>query len=95
MESIAALFEIAPETYVEMEWNWPAVDRHGSVCAVARMGTVPDGGGEFESDMLYLSLVSEGRITRVEMFERSALDEALARFEALRPPRASPATSVS
>ena len=49
-----------------------------------RKGIVPDGGGEFESEYLFLCLVAQGRITRVEMFEIDALDAALARFEALR-----------
>jgi len=46
---------------------------------------LPNGGGDFESDYLYLALVARGRITRVEMFELEDLEAALARFEELRP----------
>jgi ketosteroid isomerase-like protein len=82
--SLVALWELAPVTRAELGWAWPAADRHGAIAALRRTGTVPDG-GEFESEYLYLYLVEQGRINHVELFEMHALDEALERFEALRP----------
>ena len=84
-ESVVALWRLAPVTYGEMGWRWPALDRHGAITVVHRTGTVPDGGGDFESEYLYLYVVSQGRIARVELFEMNALDEALSRFEKMRP----------
>jgi ketosteroid isomerase-like protein len=84
-ESIVALWKIAPDSHAEVGWRWLAIDRHGAISVLRRTGAVPDGGGDFESECLYLYLVRDGRITRVELFEMNALDKALARFEALRP----------
>jgi hypothetical protein len=84
-ESVVALWKLAPVTRGEMGWRWPALDRHGAITVVHRKGTVPDGGGDFESEYLYLYLVAQGRIARIEVFEMDALDKALARFEELRP----------
>jgi ketosteroid isomerase-like protein len=92
-ESVVALWKIAPDSHAEVGWRWLAIDRHGAITVARRTGTVPDGGGEFESEYLFLYLVRDGRITRVELFEMNALDMALARFEELRstdPPRVPP-----
>jgi hypothetical protein len=83
--SIVALWELAPVTRAETGWVWSAFDHCGGVTTLRRIGTVPDGGGEFESECLYLYLVTEAHITHVELFELDALDEALARFNELRP----------
>ncbi len=85
-ESIVALWKLAPVTHADLGWRWPALDRHGAITVLRRTGTVPDGGGDFENEYLYLYVVAQGRIARVEMFEMDALDKALARFEELRPP---------
>jgi len=84
-DSGVALWELAPDSRVEFDWHMPALDRHGAINIVHRAGTLPDGGGEFESEYLYLHLVSQGRVSRIEMFEMDALETALARFEELRP----------
>ncbi len=94
MASIVALWELAPITRAEYGWEWPAFDHYGAITVLSRTGTVPDGGGEFESENLSLVIVTDGRITRAELFELGALDEALARFAALRP-RESAATAAT
>jgi ketosteroid isomerase-like protein len=82
--SVVALWEIAPLDYrAENGWFWPAFDRRGAISVLRRTGIVPDGGGPFETEYLYLYLVAQGRITRVEMFEIDALAAALARCEEL------------
>jgi ketosteroid isomerase-like protein len=83
-ESVTTLWAIAPESRLEMGWRWPRVDRHGAITVALRTGTVPGGGGDFESECLILFLVANGRITRSELFEMDSLDKVLARFEALR-----------
>jgi hypothetical protein len=83
-ESIVALWDLAPVTHSELGWVWPAFDHCGGVTVLRRTGTVPDGGGDFESEQVFLFLVEDGLIARTEMFELDALDEALARFEELR-----------
>jgi ketosteroid isomerase-like protein len=83
-ESIVALWKLAPVTHADLGWRWPALDRHGAITVLRRTGTVPDGGGDFENEYLYLYVVAQGRLARVEMFEMDALDKALARFEELR-----------
>jgi len=45
--SVVALWELAPVTYVEGGWHWPAFDHYGAVTALRRTGTLPDG-GDFE-----------------------------------------------
>jgi ketosteroid isomerase-like protein len=82
VESFDALWDLAPEQWVEFGWSWAAVDRHGIVLPLRRAGTLADGGA-FESDYLWLGLAAGGRITRLEAFEVDALDEALARFAEL------------
>ena len=68
-----------------MGWWWPAVSPHGGVSVVHRAGDVPDGGGSFESEYLYLFLMREGRVAYVELYEMDALERALARFRELCP----------
>lgn len=86
-ESVEALWALAPATEAESGWRWLAFDRQGAITIIHRRGTMPDGGGAFESEYLYLYLVAGGRITYVELFEMDALDLALARFDELRSAR--------
>jgi hypothetical protein len=84
-DSIVALWALAPDATAEVGWQWPAFDTHGLLTVLRRTGTLPNGGGDFESEHLFLALVARGRITRVEMFELEDLEAARTRFEALRP----------
>jgi ketosteroid isomerase-like protein len=84
VQSLVALWELAPASRVDAGRFWPACDRHGAITDVRRTGTVPDG-GEFESDYLTLYTVAHGRVTRIELFEIADLAAALARFAELRP----------
>ncbi|MGH7860564.1 MAG: nuclear transport factor 2 family protein, partial [Candidatus Binatia bacterium] len=83
VESVAALWELAPDSIIEAGWFWLAVEPHGAVVAGRRFGRLADG-GDFESDFLALFTVADGRSTRLELFEIDDVDTALARFEALR-----------
>jgi len=83
VDSLLALWDLAPLTRVEAGWFWPAYGRHGAVTVVRRSGTLPDGGA-FESEYLELFVQAGGRATHLELFELDDLDAALARFEALR-----------
>jgi ketosteroid isomerase-like protein len=83
--SVVALWEVAPVSRVDAGWFWPECGRNGAITVVRRTGSVPRGGGDFESEYLYLCSVAGGRVTRVEFFETENLDAALARFEELRP----------
>ncbi len=85
LASFAALWEIAPRSVGSLDWEWPAIERHGAIGLVRRSGAVEGGGGDYESVSYAIHLVSGGLVTRVEMFEMLALDQALARFEELRP----------
>ena len=84
VEANAVLWDLAPDQRIEFSSSWLAWGRHGLVASLRRFGTLPEG-GDFESEYLFLTLVARGRITHIEMFEMSALDVALARFEELRP----------
>lgn len=82
-DAVAVLWELAPDTRIELGWYWPAYDRDVAICTARRWGTIA-GGGAFESDYLILYVMAEGLVTGVELFEVDALDAALARFEQLR-----------
>ncbi len=85
LQSLAVLWELAPDQRMEIGWFWPAVERHGVITVLRRAGTLADGGA-FESECLWLSTASPGgRVTRLELFEIEDLDEAKARLEELRP----------
>jgi ketosteroid isomerase-like protein len=83
MASVEALWQLAPDSRLELGWHWLAVDRRGGVVTCRRTGRLADGGA-YESDYLVLFIVEDGRARRLEMFEVDAADAALARFEALR-----------
>jgi hypothetical protein len=85
--SVAALWDLSAESRIDGGWFWPVYDWYGAVTVNRRFGTTLAGGGEFESELLYLFTVAGGRITRVEMFEIEDLEAALSRFEELRPAR--------
>jgi ketosteroid isomerase-like protein len=84
VQSVAALWKLAPDSRFEAGRFWLAITPYGGVYAARRVGTLP-GGGEFESDFLIVSLLKGGRTARLELFEIDAVDGALARFEELRP----------
>ena len=84
VEAVVALWDLAPDTRVELGWYWPACGQHAAIATLRRSGTIVDG-GPFEIDDLILITMSGGMITRIELFEIDALDTALARFEELRP----------
>jgi ketosteroid isomerase-like protein len=79
----AVLWELAPsDAFVEFDSSGLVFDRHGLVVTLRQAGALPDGGAS-ESEYLWLSLVSGGRIERLELFGIDALEAALARFEEL------------
>jgi hypothetical protein len=82
IDAIAVLWDLTPDTKLEVGWHWPAYGRHAAITTGRRTGTVVDG-GPFESDFLILYTTAGGYVTRSEIFEIDALEAALARFEAL------------
>jgi ketosteroid isomerase-like protein len=84
MNSIAVLWDLAPDQRIEFGWSWPAFDRHAVVVTLRREGALADGGA-FENEYIWLGVARYGRLTRLELFEPEDLDAALARFAALRP----------
>ncbi len=84
IESLVVLWDLAPDHRMELGWFWPAFEHHGVVTPLRRFGTLADGGA-FESEHLWLSTATRGRITHLELFEPEDLDKALARLAELRP----------
>jgi ketosteroid isomerase-like protein len=84
LRSVVALWDLAPESRLDIGWFWLAQAPHGGVVTCRRSGTLP-GGGEFVSDFLTVSVVEHGRATRIEIFEMDSADAALARFAELHP----------
>ena len=84
VDAIAVYWEVAPDTRLELGWTLHACDVRGGVCTTRRTGTVPDGGA-FEAEYHEVIVFEDGRIKHEELFELDALDQALARFEELRP----------
>jgi len=83
-ESLAALWQLAPDTLLDVPVGPLVWDARGCVGVLHTAGTFPSG-GSFETDLAVLSIVDGGRITRLEYFDAADVDAALARFEALRP----------
>jgi class 3 adenylate cyclase/ketosteroid isomerase-like protein len=84
LQSLAVLWDLAPDQRMELGWFWPAVERHGVITLLRRSGALA-GGGAFESEHLWLCTATGGRITRLELFEVEDLERAKARLEELRP----------
>jgi hypothetical protein len=84
LSTVAVLWDLAPDQRVELGWFWPAVERHGVITRGRRFGSLADGGA-FESEYLWLSTATGGRITRLDLFEGEDLERAKARLEELRP----------
>jgi ketosteroid isomerase-like protein len=83
VESLAALWELAPEAKVSAGRRWLAYAKGVGLTDFRFTGQLSEG-GDFEN--LYLSLfqVRDGRAVRLELFELDAAGEALQRFETLR-----------
>jgi len=82
-ESWAVLLDLAPDAQIAIG-STLAYARNGSVGLGRTFGTLRDG-GTFENPYASVSIVVDGRITRIEMFEPEHVDTALARFAELRP----------
>src|SRR5262249_2822419 len=83
LDWIRSLFEVSPNASIAPLY-YVAIASHGSVCVAQTSGTDAEG-GEFSSPFVQLMLFRDGRPFRTELFELDDLDEARARFEALRP----------
>jgi ketosteroid isomerase-like protein len=83
-ERLAALWQLAPDTHLDVPVGPLVWDARGCVGILHTAGTFPSG-GSFETDLAVLSIVEGGRITRLEYFDADDVGAALARFEALRP----------
>ena len=59
-------------------WN-----RHGRVIVSRGFGTMPDGGGPFESVLVSVLVIDGDRIRHLELFDIAEVERALARFEEL------------
>ena|GEM_PF-2009695 len=84
LRSVVALWELAPDSHLEVGLVWLAHAPHAGLYLCRRQGVLPDG-GEFVSEFLVLAVVERGLTSRLEVFETDAVDAALARFAELRP----------
>ncbi|MFN2375302.1 MAG: AAA family ATPase [Candidatus Binatia bacterium] len=82
LRSVTALWELAPQSRLELGWIWFVSAPHGGVLAGERSGTVLDG-GELASDFLVVLLLADGIARFLEVYEVDDLEAALARFEEL------------
>jgi GNAT superfamily N-acetyltransferase len=80
--SVAAAYELAPDLGVAALYT-AATATHGRVLLVRAWGTNTEGGA-FESIYVALVRYRDAQVAGCEFFEPEHLDEALARFEALR-----------
>ncbi len=83
LDAVQVLWNLAPDVQVQ-GLGGLALEPHGLVGVARFFGTLADGGA-FESLMISMSIVEQGRITRIEAFEIDDVDAALARFAELRP----------
>jgi len=81
LESIAALWELAPDIQNEVA-SYLAVEPYGSVAVVRSFGTLSEG-GPFERHRAIVLIAAGGRIARMEYFDIEQADAALARFAEL------------
>jgi class 3 adenylate cyclase/ketosteroid isomerase-like protein/tetratricopeptide (TPR) repeat protein len=82
-DAVAVLWDLAPDTRLEVGWAWPAYDHRAAIATVRRTGHLASG-GKFESEYLILYVLDGRLVTRVELFDAGHLDRALGRFEELR-----------
>ena len=81
--SLVAAHELSADLRVDV-LHFAAAERHA--CAfLARASGTNTVGGAFESFYVALARFRDDKVARFEFFEPEQLDEALARFEALRP----------
>ena len=83
LESVAAMRELIPDVRIDLLYD-VAVERHGRVSLLHTWGHNREG-GEVESLCVALMYHPEEKVSLVELFELEHVDDALARFEALRP----------
>jgi hypothetical protein len=84
LQSVAVLWELAPDSRLDVGLVWLVHAPHGGVHLCRRSGRLPDG-GEFVAEFLVLIVLERELAVRLEVFEVDAADAALARFAALRP----------
>ena len=82
-EAIRAFWDLTPAVNMQIEMVH-RLNSFGAVVTHTLRGTSPEG-FEAEWRMIYLVIVEDERIDRVEMFDETDLDAALARFEELSP----------
>jgi len=83
MKAIVGLSDrVTYAIYDVLAWN-----ESGIVTAVARHGTVPEGGGDFEDGFLGFYQSADGRLVRLDLFAEDDTEGALACFEGLATPR--------
>ncbi len=78
-----ALHDLTPDIIVQLV-AVHQLDAHGCVALARNTGTTVDGGA-VEFLILFVCILRDGHITRVEFFPERALDEALRRFDELGP----------
>jgi class 3 adenylate cyclase/ketosteroid isomerase-like protein/tetratricopeptide (TPR) repeat protein len=83
LESVATTHGLIRDFQIET-LSLEAIEGHGAVGVERAVGTLADG-GDFEGLWIALSTVTNGRITRSEIFDPGHLDAALARLAELRP----------
>jgi hypothetical protein len=83
LESIAATWGLVRGFQIDV-LSIRAIERRRVVMTLRASGTLAEG-GEFESLFAAASVVEDGLVTRIDMFEIDQLDAALARLAELRP----------
>ncbi len=83
LESVGALWDLASDICLDSLFTL-ASGPWGGVFVDRLTGTLADGGA-FENQIVTLSLVARGLVTRIEFFELGDAHKALARFAELRP----------
>ncbi|WP_217695763.1 nuclear transport factor 2 family protein [Mycobacterium sp. SP-6446] len=82
--AIRAFWDLTPAVNMQIEVVH-RLNRFGAVATHTLRGTSPEG-FEAEWRMIYVVIVEDEGIDRVEMFDEADLEAALARFEELQPP---------
>ncbi|MGE2815788.1 BTAD domain-containing putative transcriptional regulator [Mycobacterium heidelbergense] len=82
--AIRAFWDLTPAVNIQIEVVH-RLNRFGAVATHTLRGTSPEG-FEAEWRMIYVVIVEDEGIDRVEMFDEADLEAALARFEELQPP---------